>query len=113
MLDPRLSRVQRANRETEQSFLSQKEDAAATGEQAGNRGVAHVEPAGIGAERRHHQAPAVGDEAGPADAAAASGDRGFRVVVTANFTQRAGCRLMTEHEACGFECWHPFAADTA
>ena len=87
-----------AERETEQSFLAQQEDAAATGEQPGDRGIAHVEPAGVGAERRHHQAPGIGDEARaatlpPRAGPWPSGGGGRRS------RPRAGRRLVAEHQA--------------
>ena len=42
-------------REAEQAFAAEQEHAAAAREQPRDGGVAHIEPAGIGAERRHHQ----------------------------------------------------------
>src|SRR5215468_4696441 len=69
--------------------------------------VAYVEPAGVGAERRHHQRLAVGREAAPAHRAAALRDAGNRVQMPGDlaFTRIApelmAERQRTDGERCG------------
>ena len=61
------------------AVAAQQENPRAAGEQAGDRRVAGIQPAGIGAEGRQHDAPGIGDEAGPGDAAAARRHGGLGV----------------------------------
>ena len=77
----------------EQPVAPEQEHPTAAREQPGDGGIANIEPARIGAERRQHQPPCVGDEARPRNDGAACGDVRFRVVVAADFscTGLGGC----------------------
>ena len=89
----------------------EQEHAAAAREQPRDGRVAHIEPAGVGAERRHHQAPGIGHEAGAAHAAAACRHRRLGMVVAGDLALRAGRGLVAEDQRGGGECLHPLAAD--
>src|SRR5215469_12351718 len=60
-----------AGREAVQPVLPQDMDARPPVEQAGDGGIAHIESAGIGPERRQDEAPLIADEAATADPPAA------------------------------------------
>src|SRR5690348_2986678 len=80
--------------EAVQPLLPEQEYAPATRKQPRDRRLAHIEPAAIGAERRHHDAACIGDEAWPADAAAARGNCRLRMMMAGNLGLRAGDRLV-------------------
>ena len=93
--------------------LPSRNDAATPRKQPRDGRIADIEPAGIGAERRHHQATGIGHEARAADAAAACGDGRLRMVMAGDLGLRARCRLMAEDQCGGGECLNPLAADAA
>jgi len=67
-------------------------------DQVGEGGIAHVEPAGKGAERGHHQARCVRCKAAPADGAPAMRDTRHWMQMAGNFAGGAG-RQMAERQA--------------
>ena len=71
-------------------------------EMPGDGGVARVEAAGIGAERRQHQFTAVLDEASAGDIAALVEEAGLRVEMAADFIAGAGGGFMPETHAGAF-----------
>ena len=64
--------------------------AGGAGTASANASIEHVEPAGIGAEGRHHQAVAVGGEAAAPDHRTAPGDARHRVQMAGDLPRR--CR---------------------
>ena len=70
------------------------------GKQARDRGIAHVQPPGKGAEGGQDQPPPVGDEAGSPHAPAIGGDAGGGMQVARDFAgRRIGLRLMDQEQA--------------
>src|SRR3981081_1525860 len=70
------------------------------------RDVADAEPAGIGAERRHYHALAIGGKTSPFHRTAAGGDAGLGMQMSGDFADSTG-RLMTKHDGahCDFACY--------
>ena len=93
------------------AVAAEHEGAGAAGEQAGDRGIADIEPAGIGAEGRQDQPPHVRDEAAAADAPAAHGGAELRMEMAGDLAAgRAGLGFVAEEQRAGGEFVHHPAA---
>src|SRR3954468_19144444 len=85
-------------RDGEDALLAEEEGGEAGREQAGDRGVQHVEPSRQAAEGWQEQDAAVRGEAGAGEAEAGGGDAGLRVQVARDLA-RLAAGLVTEGEA--------------
>ena len=84
--------------DAEDALLAEEEGREAGREQAGDRGVEHVEPAGQAAEGRQEQDAAVRGEAGAREAEAGGGDARLRVQVARDLA-RLAAGFVAEGEA--------------
>ena len=97
--------------EAEQPLPAEQEHPPAAREQPRDRRVAHIQPAGVGAQRRQQQPPRVGHETGPRHHCAAHRHLRLRMEMPGNLARRPGHRLVAEHQRPGPPFRHRQPAD--
>src|SRR5262245_39614674 len=86
------------------AVAAENEGTGAAGEQVADRGIAYIEPAGVGAEGRQDHAARVGDEAAAAHAPAANGGAELRMEMSGDLAAgRSGFRFVAEKQGPGGE----------